>query len=162
MELGGKHLSYLHHCPRQLWLYAHGIRPQDTDPLVLYGEAVDQTSHTRKKPVDLGAAKLDWVDRQAWVHEQKSSRREHPGHREQAAHYCLLLGRLGVPVAGFVLHYPLRRRTITEPWTPERQAAAESAEAAAAEVVSGPCPGRLPRARCCGCSYVPVCWASEV
>ncbi len=27
-DVGGVHIKYLYHCPRQLWLYARGFRPE--------------------------------------------------------------------------------------------------------------------------------------
>lgn len=44
--LGGVHIKYFLHCPRQLWLYAHGYRPESTSDLVAFGEAVDDTTFT--------------------------------------------------------------------------------------------------------------------
>jgi CRISPR-associated exonuclease Cas4 len=72
-DVGGVHIKYLHHCPRQLWLYARGIRPEHLNPSVLYGEALHNTSYPRSTPIDLGAARLDQLDGECWVHEVKSS-----------------------------------------------------------------------------------------
>jgi CRISPR-associated exonuclease Cas4 len=52
-DIGGVHIKYLHHCPRQLWLYGRGFRPEHHDDLVQLGEAVHDTSYTRRSPVDL-------------------------------------------------------------------------------------------------------------
>jgi CRISPR-associated exonuclease Cas4 len=38
-ELGGVHVKYLLHCPRQLWLYSRGYRPEQGSDLVAFGEA---------------------------------------------------------------------------------------------------------------------------
>ena len=58
-DVGGVHVKYLYHCPRQLWLYARGLRPEATSATVQLGEAVHETSYRRAHPVDLGAARLD-------------------------------------------------------------------------------------------------------
>jgi CRISP-associated protein Cas1 len=151
--LGGVHIKYLLHCPRQLWLYTRGLRPEAGSDRVVFGEAVDDTSYTRRHGVDLGAATIDWMTAGATVHEVKSSRVPSPQHDAQARHYCLLLDRLGVNVRRAVLHYPLTRRTLEIPWTASARAQAEGTEQQAAAIISrrDP-PPRLARPMCRNCS----------
>jgi CRISPR-associated exonuclease Cas4 len=157
--LGGVHIKYLLHCPRQLWLYARGLRPEGRSEKVALGEAVDETSYPRHHDVDLGAARIDWLTIGATVHEVKSSRTPSPQHEAQARHYCLLLERHGVHIRGAVLHYPLTRRTIEIPWTIQARAQAEKTEMQARAVIAQPdAPPRLSRPLCRGCSYLDYCW----
>jgi CRISPR-associated exonuclease Cas4 len=158
-EIGGVYIKYLSHCPRQLWLYSRGYRPEQGSDLVAFGEVVDDTSYARQREVDLGAAKIDWVTTGAVVHETKSSRAPSEQHAAQVRHYCLLLERRGVNVRGGVLHYPLIRRTVQVPWDAAAREAAVLADRDARAVVSlaGP-PARLPRAQCRGCSFTDYCW----
>ena len=86
-DVGGVHVKYLYHCPRQLWLFARGLRPERISSLVELGEAVHDTTYTRQSPVDLGAARIDFIDGQTWVHEVKSSSRSTEADRAQAIHY---------------------------------------------------------------------------
>lgn len=97
--LGGVHIKYLLHCPRQLWLYSRGYRPERRSADVTFGEAIDETTYTRRRDIDLDQAKIDWVTTGAIVHETKSSRRPSRQHEAQVRHYCLLLARRGVNVA---------------------------------------------------------------
>ena len=158
-EIGGVHVKYLLHCPRQLWLYSRGYRPEQGSELVAFGEAVDDTAYTRQREADLGAAKLDWVTAGAVVHETKSSRQPSPQHQAQVRHYCLLLERRGVSVRGGVLHYPLTRRTVQVPWDDPARDAAERTEREARTVIAlAQPPGRLARASCRGCSFTDYCW----
>lgn len=160
-QIGGVHITYLHHCPRQLWLYAHGYRPEHRSDLVAFGEVVDATTFTRRRDVDLGEARIDWVTTGAIVHETKSSRAPSPAHAAQVRHYCLLLERRGITVRGGTLHYPLVRRTTDVPWDREARAQAEEAEAQARDVITAAeAPPRLARARCRGCSYLDYCWGN--
>lgn len=53
-DVGGVHVKYLYHCPRQLWLYVRGLRPEGRSPLVAFGEAVHETSFTRTAPSTSG------------------------------------------------------------------------------------------------------------
>ena len=158
-DVGGVHIKYLYHCRRQLWLYARGIRPEHLNAAVQLGEAVDDTSYTRNTPVDLGAARLDFMDGQHWVHEVKSSARPSPADQAQGRHYCYRLHRVGIEAQGAVLHYPKTRRTQRHPYTPEAAAQAQAdVEAALAVVASPVSPDRLPRTRCRGCSFANYCW----
>jgi CRISPR-associated exonuclease Cas4 len=158
-DVGGVHIKYLHHCPRQLWLYARGIRPEHLSERVQLGEAVHETSYERSKEVDLGAAHLDHLDGAAWVHEIKSSSAASTADQAQAIHYCLRLREIGVDAQGAILHYPKTRRTIRIPYTPERAAKARDDVDAVIVTVSEPeSPPRLPRSRCRGCGYTDYCW----
>ncbi|MFD5553810.1 CRISPR-associated protein Cas4 [Streptomyces sp. NPDC127068] len=158
-SVGGVHIKYLHHCPRQLWLYGQGYRPEQRSDLVAFGEVVDATTFTRRRDVDLGEAKIDWVTAGAVVHETKSSRSSSPAHAAQVRHYCLLLERRGVAVRGGTVHYPLIRRTVNVPWDADARSEAEESEgrARATLAAAGP-PDRLKRSECRGCSYVDYCW----
>ncbi|SFD70188.1 CRISPR-associated protein Cas4 [Streptomyces aidingensis] len=157
--LGGVHIKYLHHCPRQLWLYSRGYRPEQRSDLVAFGEVVDDTTFTRRRDIDLGEAKIDWVTTGAVVHETKSSRTPSPAHAAQVRHYCLLLERRGITVKGGTIHYPLIRRTVDVTWNATARADAERSEAEALSVIAaGTAPARLARARCRGCSYLDYCW----
>ncbi|MEV7089792.1 CRISPR-associated protein Cas4 [Streptomyces sp. NPDC093085] len=158
-QLGGVHIKYLHHCPRQLWLYTRGYRAEQRSDLVAFGEVVDDTTFTRRRDIDLGEAKIDWITTGAVVHETKSSRAPSPAHAAQVRHYCLLLERRGVAVRGGTIHYPLIRRTTDVPWDSEARAEAEASEARArATIAADEPPPRLTRANCRGCSYLDYCW----
>ncbi|MFC4589884.1 CRISPR-associated protein Cas4 [Sphaerisporangium corydalis] len=158
--LGGVHIKYLMHCPRQLWLYMRGYRPERRNTQVQYGEAVDETTYTRRRDLDLGEAKIDWVTTGAIIHETKSSRAPSDQHDAQVRHYCLLLERRGVNVRGGVVHYPLIRRTVEVTWDRTARTLAEETEARAHQVIASPAaPARLDRARCRGCSYLDYCWS---
>ncbi|UCM87976.1 CRISPR-associated protein Cas4 [Streptomyces marincola] len=158
-DVGGVHIKYLHHCRRQLWLYLRGIRPEHLNATVQLGEAVHDSSYPRHSPVDLGAAKLDFVDGHQWVHEVKSSSRPTDADRAQAYHYCHQLARFGNDVKGAILHYPATRRTVRLPYTPEATAQAEEDIQEVLSVATAlTSPDRLPRNRCRGCSYIDYCW----
>lgn len=158
-DVGGVHIKYLYHCRRQLWLYLRGIRPEHLSTTVQLGEAVHDTTYPRHGPVDLGAARLDFVDGQRWVHEVKSSPRPTDADRAQAYHYCHQLNRLGIEAQGAILHYPATRRTQRLPYTPEAAAQAETDIADVLAVAAAPAsPDRLPRSRCRGCSFTDYCW----
>lgn len=158
-DVGGVHIKYLYHCPRQLWLYLRGIRPEHLSATVKLGEAVHDTSYSRSHPVDLGAAKLDFIDGQQWVHEVKSSARPREADRAQVRHYCHRLHDLGLHVRGGIVHYPATRRTHRHPFTPEEAEQAKADINEVLDIAARPTsPGRLSRTRCRGCSFADYCW----
>lgn len=161
-DIGGVHIKYLYHCRRQLWLYGRGFRPESASDRVQLGEAVDDISFPRKSPVDLGAARLDFVDGQNWVHEVKSSARVTDADIAQVLHYCLRLKHAGVDARGGILHYPKTRRThrITYSDAEDARARADITEALAI-LVQTQSPPRLDRPACRGCSYFDYCWGSS-
>ncbi|MFF7098065.1 CRISPR-associated protein Cas4 [Streptomyces rubradiris] len=157
--LGGVHIKYLCHCPRQLWLYMRGYRPEARSDRVAFGEVVADDSFTRRREVDLDEARIDWVSAGAVVHETKSSRAPSADHAAQVRHYCLLLERRGIAVRAGVVHYPLIRRTTDVAWDDDARAEAEATEAEARTVIAAATPPeRLTRGRCRGCSYLDYCW----
>lgn len=159
-DIGGVHIKYLYHCRRQLWLYGRGFRPEQHDDLVHLGEAVHDTSYTRKSPVDLGPARLDFVDGQSWVHDVKSSSRMTQADEAQVIHYCFRLRQVGIEARGGILHYPKTRRTHRLTYGESEEARAQMDIAATLSVLAeADSPPRLDRQACRGCSYFDYCWA---
>lgn len=158
-DVGGVHIKYLFHCPRQLWLFARGFRPESLNATVQLGEAVHETTYTRQSPIDLGAARLDFLDGEHWVHEVKSASRSTPADEAQAIHYCYRLHEAGVPAKGAILHYPKTRRTRRLEYGPAEEERARTDIAHAVHVMTAStAPPRLDRPRCRGCSYLDYCW----
>jgi CRISPR-associated exonuclease Cas4 len=158
-DVGGVHVKYLYHCRRQLWLYLRGIRPEHLSSTVQLGEAVHDTSYTRDTPVDLGAARLDFVDGRQWVHEVKSSSQPSSADQAQGRHYCYRLQLIGVDAQGAILHYPKTRRTHRHPYTSQAADQARNDIAEVLAVAAAPAsPARLARTACRGCAFTDYCW----
>ncbi|WP_433709493.1 CRISPR-associated protein Cas4 [Nocardia sp. CA-084685] len=158
-DIGGVHIKYLHHCPRQLWLYTRGIRPESLSDRVQLGEAVHDTSYLRSHPIDLGSAKLDHLDGHHWVHEVKSSSHPTNADRAQAMHYCYRLDQIGIDVQGAILKYPKIRRTVRILFNQaEADTAATDIQTALEVITAIDSAPRLPQPKCHGCSYFEYCW----
>lgn len=158
-DIGGVHIKYLYHCRRQLWLYARGFRPEHLNESVAAGSAMHETSFTRFSPIDLGAARVDHLDGQAWVHEAKNSRAPSEADHAQVRHYCHQLHRVGVEVEGGIVHYRPTKRTVRHPYTEqEHQQADTDIREARSVITRSEAPRRLARSRCFGCSYSDYCW----
>lgn len=159
-DIGGVHVKYYYHCQRQLWLYARGIRPEHLSATVALGEAVHDISYQRASPVDLGAAVLDHVDGQYWVHEIKSSGKPSKADQAQVVHYCYRLHQFGIPAEGGILHYPKTRRTTKVRYDEAAVAqAVADIDAVLATVRAELSPPRRTRSTCRGCSYLDYCWS---
>ncbi|GAA3357812.1 Dna2/Cas4 domain-containing protein [Saccharopolyspora gregorii] len=158
-DIGGVHIKYLYHCRRQLWLYTRGFRPEHLNDSVAAGSAMHDTSYSRFAPIDLGAARLDHLDGQAWVHEAKNSRTASDADHAQARHYCHQVRRIGVDVQGAIVHYRPTKRTVRHPYTDDEHTQAEHDIQAALDVITADqAPSRLARSRCFGCAYSDYCW----
>lgn len=57
-DVGGVHIKYLFHCPRQLWLFARGFRPEALSATVQLGEASSNVAE-RCRQLARGLLKLD-------------------------------------------------------------------------------------------------------
>lgn len=159
-DVGGVHIKYLHHCPRQLWLFARGIRPEQRSHTVAHGQAVHDIAYPRHRVLDLGPDQLDHFDDDGWVHETKSSSTPREADEAQARHYCRRLRELGIAVAGAILHYPAIRRTIHLPYDNAADTAAANDIGEVLTVVERPtAPPRLDRQRCRGCAFIDYCWS---
>jgi CRISPR-associated exonuclease Cas4 len=160
-DIGGIHIKYLHHCRRQLWLYGRGFRPELHSDLVQLGEAIHETSYPRTIPVDLGAARLDFIDGENWVHEVKSSSGPTKADEAQVIHYCHRLRQAGVDARGGILHYPKTRRTHRVTFTADQETKAlQDIDATLAVLACDQSPPRISRVSCRGCSYLEYCWAA--
>jgi CRISPR-associated exonuclease Cas4 len=108
----------------------------------------------------MGAAQLDFIDGEHWVHEVKSATRPSPADEAQVVHYCFRLHEAGVDAAGGVLHYPKTRQTrrISYGEAERAQAEADITEALAV-LSSAKSPPRLSKGACYGCSYLEYCWS---
>lgn len=160
-DIGGVHIKYLYHCRRQLWLYGHGIRPERGSELVQLGEAVHDTTYRRTVPVDLGPARLDFVDGENWVHEVKSSRGPTGADKAQVMHYCYRLREVGIEARGGILHYPATRRTQRVEYTSNEETTARTDIRTALDVLlADQSPARIAKTKCRGCSFLEYCWTA--
>ena len=162
-EVGGVHVKYLYHCRRQLWLYVRGIRLEQHSTRVALGELAHEEHYPRARGVDLGSARIDWLDRSsATVREVKSSRALREADVAQLRLYCRRVEECGVDVRSGVLHYPAVRKTVEIDFDAQaRRDAREDIEEVLRVVALAEPPPRLERTACAGCAYIPLCWGSQ-
>lgn len=161
-------ISYLHTCPRKLWLHAHEIRMEHTSDLVAEGKLIGETAYDRRADkytqVQLDGVKIDFYNPQTrTVHETKRGRAVESAHRAQVQYYLYKLHRHGVPDATGLIEYPdLRRTEPVEALTEADMATIAGWEKEVAHIVAQEkCPPPIHAAICKNCSYHDFCYAAE-
>ena len=133
---------------------------EETSDLVLLGKLLHERGYARKrKEVQVGRVKIDFIQSGCEIHEVKRSRKAEDAHVFQLLYYLYYLKRYaGVDGKG-VLHYPLLRRTVDVELTDDAVGRLESVLEEIGEILSRqnpPEPVRIPYCR--RCSYNELCW----
>lgn len=163
LNYSGTQVNYYFICKRKLWLFSHGLEMEETSDLVLLGKLLHERGYARRrKEVQVGRIKIDFVGSGCEIHEVKRSRKAEDAHLYQLLYYLYYLKRhAGVEGRG-VLHYPLLRRTIDVELTDQRTGKIECVLEEIGRMLSmpnPPCPVRI--GFCRRCSYNELCWVGE-
>lgn len=167
MQITGTHFNYYLICHRKLWLFANGIRMENTSDLVYEGKLLHETSYPRRsekyQEIELDGIKIDYFDpKNKIVHEIKKSDRHEEAHEWQVKYYLFVLEKNGVEGATGLLEYPKLHRTnevlLT---TPDREAIEEMIVDIGEIIRLEHCPDRLLKSQCKNCSYLDFCWSGE-
>lgn len=167
MQITGTYLNYYLICHRKLWLFANGIRMENTSDLVYEGKLLHETSYPRRsekyQEIELDGIKIDYFDpKNKIVHEIKKSDRHEEAHEWQVKYYLFVLKKNGVEGATGLLEYPKLHRTNEVLLTnPDREAIKEMIVDIGEIIRLEHCPDRLLKSRCKNCSYLDFCWSGE-
>jgi len=167
MQITGTHFNYYQVCKRKLWLFANGIRFEQTSDLVYDGKLIHETSYPQRsgryEEVELDGIKIDYYDaRNKVIHEIKRSDRVEPAHVWQVKYYIYVLERNGVKGVSGLLEYPmLRQTTKVELTDADRQNIAEMEKEITEIIRSDDCPPVLHSKICKSCSYYDFCYVKE-
>ncbi len=136
---------------------------EETSDLVLLGKLLHERGYARRrKEVQVGRIKIDFVGSGCEIHEVKRSRKAEDAHRYQLLYYLYYLKRYaGVLGRGF-LHYPLLRRTVHVDLSDEEESRIEGVLDEMQRILAErnpPAPVKIPYCR--RCSYNELCWGSE-
>jgi len=135
---------------------------EETSDLVLLGKLLHERGYARRrKEVQVGRIKIDFVGAGCEIHEVKRSRKAEDAHLFQLLYYLYYLKRYaGVDGKGF-LHYPLLKRTVNVELTDEQAGRLESVLEEIREILSRPsAPPPVKIRYCRRCSYSELCWGS--
>jgi CRISPR-associated exonuclease Cas4 len=163
LNFTGTQVNYYFICKRKLWLFSRGLEMEETSDLVLLGKLVHERGYARRrKEIQIGRIKVDFVASGCEIHEVKRSRRAEDAHLYQLLYYLYYLKRYADVEGRGVLHYPLLRRTVnvelTEQHTNKVEAVLQDMEKILSES-RPPQPVKIPYCR--RCSYNELCWGSE-
>lgn len=163
VRVTGTMISYLHVCPRQLWLFQNHIEMEHTSDLVSMGRLLHDESYSREKrkerPIDERSL-IDFIDKDGILHDVKSSPSMQKAHEMQILYYLYLLKQKGAPNRKGVINYPRQRRTVEVELTPEKEREVEEAIQEVKRVSNLPTPPDVAYMKICkSCSYQELCWS---
>ncbi len=163
LNVTGTQVNYFFICGRKLWLFSKGLEMEETSDLVLLGRLLHERGYARRrKEVQIGRIKIDFVGSGCEIHEVKRSRKAEDAHRFQLLYYLYYLKRYAGVVGRGILHYPLLRRTLDVELTDEAERSVESVLGGIERILSAPSapqPVKIPYCR--RCSYNELCWGSD-
>jgi len=98
---------YYYICPREVWLMAHELNPEQDNQLMEIGRLIHETTYKRaRKEISLGGMKLDLIKRENGelvVGEIKKSSRFEQSAKMQLAYYLYNLKSIGIDARGELL-----------------------------------------------------------
>lgn len=161
------HIAYFHTCHRKLWLFANGIRMEQTSDLVAEGRLIGETSYpdrsTKFTEVEVDGVKIDFYDaRNRVVHEVKKSDKVEEAHIAQVKYYIFKLKQMGIEGVTGIIEYPkMRQREVVE-LKEEDEKLIGRWEDEIARITDGEvCPPVINKKICKSCSYFEFCYVGE-
>lgn len=162
MSFTGTEINYLHVCPRKLWLFRHGLRPEAENDFVQLGRLLNDTAFSRAtKEIPIGeVGVLDWANlKDGTIHETKHGKTPENGDIAQVQYYMYFMREQGIPVKRAVIHYPRQRKTQEICWDDELKNLVLNDISKANDIVSGKIPSVQIRPYCGKCAYEELCFA---
>lgn len=144
-------------------MFSRGLEMEETSDLVLLGRLLHERGYPRRrKEVQVGRVKIDFVASGCEIHEVKRSRKAEDAHLFQLLYYLFYLRKYAGVEGRGVLHYPLLRRTVAVELTDDRASQVEALLSEIGEVLRQPRPPEpVKTGYCRRCGYAELCWGSE-
>lgn len=162
-QIGGQHFYYLESCHRQLWLYIHRVDMEEGFEAVEMGALLHEQSYKREqKELSIAGFKVDFISRDGYVHETKSSKRTKTVHLYQPMFYVYYLNeQLGYNLKGVKIHYPNIKEVVVQAYDGDWK---EKIEARIADIQRIAASSSMPplhsnRKLCKKCAYQELCYA---
>jgi len=154
---------YYYICPREVWLMAHEINPEQDDPLVGLGRIFHEYAYKReKKEISIDGMKIDLLKKEEGGYiiceVKKSSRFELPA-KMQLAYYLYKLKSIGIKAKGELL-IPKEKKRIKIELNKELEIEIERVIQHIKEIINreaSPPPRKV--GYCKKCAYRYFCWA---
>lgn len=154
---------YYYICPREVWLMAHEINPEQDNPLVEMGRVFHEYAYKReKKEISLDGMKIDLLKKgdggYIICEVKKSSRFELPA-KMQLAYSLYKLKKMGIVAKGELL-IPKEKKKIEVELNDQLEQEIERAVANIKEIMNREQPPPPEKIKYCGkCAYRYFCWA---
>ena len=162
-RITGTLIWYAMICPREVWLMAHEIEPDEGDTRLQWGRFLSEMSYprSRRREIALPGMKLDLIERhgpQVVVAEVKASSRFVEAARMQVLFYLWRLREMGVEAEG-ELRFPKERRREQVVLDAEAEAQLCAVMQRVEAVMQQPTPPPARRIHYCrACAYREFCW----
>ncbi|MEM3713656.1 MAG: CRISPR-associated protein Cas4 [Nitrososphaeria archaeon] len=156
----GTQINYYFICKRKLWLFSHSIELESESDLVLLGRLLHEESYKNKKlkEVSLERIKIDFIDKEAEIHEVKRSRKMESAHLYQLLYYLYFIKQYAGKVMKGVLDYPLLKRRVKVELDAEKEKELQDILQDIKRIVGGAPPKEEWKKYCRSCAYRELCW----
>jgi len=162
LPVGGTIVWYYYVCPREVWLMAHRILPQEDDEFLALGRLLHEDSYRRERHDILidNIIRIDLRLADGVIAEVKKSSKSLDAARMQLAYYLYYLKHeKGVERRGLLL-IPSEKRRVAVELTPELEAELLVVIRDIRRIAACPKPPPLKRIPVCrNCAYAPICWS---
>ncbi len=162
-RITGTEISYLYICKRKLWLFHHGIKPENENINVQIGKHIQETSFKREeKDIPIGeVGVLDWAAfKHGVIHETKKGKTPGKGDVAQVRYYMWWLNDNGIRIKEAQIHYPKFRKTQTVAWSDDANTQALTDMDDCRLVLDQPKPPAIIKYPYCkSCAYFELCYA---
>ena len=156
-------MAYLHICRRKLWLFHHGIRPENENTAVQIGRHIGESTFKRThKEIKLGdIGVVDWAELpHGVIHETKKAKCPMQADFAQVRYYLWWMRSHGIGVERAIIHYPKQKRTTEIVWDGTMDEQVEADLTSARNIVAQPAPPEFqPLKWCKRCAYAEFCMA---
>jgi len=161
-QITGTLVWYYYICPREVWLMAHEINPEQENPLIELGRLIHENSYSReRKGFETAGLKIDLIkkeDGKLMVGEVKKSSRFLKSATMQLAYYLLRLREMGIDASGELL-IPKEKKRIKVELTTAIEQGLEQAFAGIEKIISAEKPPEVKKIGYCrNCAYREFCY----
>lgn len=160
MEFTGTQISYYIVCRRKLWLFTKAIRFEDENEYVQLGRLIDETTYKRKKKqIEIGKIKIDFMDNKRVIHEVKKSNKIEKAHIYQLKYYIRTLMKMGVEELKGEIDYPKLKKRETVIWESSDEAEFEKIFSDIRAILAMETPPAVVKKNICKkCAYFEFCF----
>lgn len=163
ISITGTEIAYLYVCRRKLWLFRHGIKPENENVNVQIGKHLNETAFSREeKDIPIGdVGVIDWAAfKHGVIHETKKGRTPGKGDEAQVRYYLWWLNQNGINVSEARIHYPKMKKTHTVTWNDEAKLNAEKDISECRQLIEQDIPPPVHRYPYCkSCAYMEICYS---